>query len=638
MSPFWWRLLGARIESVPKGAQTEFVWTHAPRSWGVFVLLALVAAVVYGVFWLYRREIRTCPARLRTVLAVVRAVVLVVLALIWLGPAMRINVPKVVEPTVVVLLDDSLSMSIRDPYADPAAAQRVAKALGRSVDALRHEPPARAELVDALLLAEDGRFLRELARRGRVRVLSVSDAVRLRASLPSRSEAEAGGDSAKGEPWPGETGAPVPPLVPAGRSTNLARGLREALDLLAGNPVSGIVLVTDGQHNEGDSPAVAAERAAELGVQVHVLGLGDPARARNLKVAGVWAPESVFRGDPFRIQARVSAQGFEGRPVRIELVQRRADGGSDDASEEFLASRTHTVRGDRGEFDVTFEQKRETAGDVIYTVKVSADGGAGVEVLESDNRKSVPLRVLSERARVLLIAGAPSWDFRLVRTLLIRDKTIDLSCWLQTNALDMPQDGNTVIKKLPGTAGELFAYDVILMMDTDPSEFDEAWIERLAKFLGDHGGGMLWQAGPRHTARFVEGVRTRAVRDLLPVRLHESGRLDLRLLRVTHTSEWPVRLTALGEDHPILQLEKGAGGGRALWARLPGVFWSFGTAAAKPAAQVLLEHGDPRLQHGEEAQPLLVAGQFGPGRVVYMGFESSWRCLESSGRCANDSG
>ncbi len=44
----------------------------------------------------------------------------------------------------------------------------------------------------------------------------------------------------------------------------------------------------------------------------------------------------------------------------------------------------------------------------------------------------IDLKITMAALRVLLVAGAPTWDYRLVQTLLSRDKTIGLSCWLPT--------------------------------------------------------------------------------------------------------------------------------------------------------------------------------------------------------------
>jgi len=62
-----------------------------------------------------------------------------------------------------------------------------------------------------------------------------------------------------------------------------------------------------------------------------------------------------------------------------------------------------------------------------------------------------------------------------------------------------------------------------------------------------------------------------------------------------------------------------------------GVYWSFPAIKAHPGARVLLEHSsnDPQHRRGESYRPLLVTGEPGAGRVVYMGFTSTWRWRQS---------
>ena len=57
--------------------------------------------------------------------------------------------------------------------------------------------------------------------------------------------------------------------------------------------------------------------------------------------------------------------------------------------------------------------------------------------------------MLGEQTRVLLIAGGPSHEYRILRNALTRDKTVELRCWLTSAGDDFPQDGNVSIDELP---------------------------------------------------------------------------------------------------------------------------------------------------------------------------------------------
>jgi len=626
VSEWWMKWLDVDAAAIPEGATTEFVFTHAPRSWWVFVALAAVGLLIWGVVAMYRREQVNVSAGWRWTLAGIRTVVLLLIITVLLGPALAVATHRTIEPYVIVLVDDSLSMTIKDRYPDSAEAERVAELTGRDVAAVQSGQLARADVINALLTREDAKLIDDLRGRGKVRVMTFARSVTLRQTIGSKlgeietiaPDAPIDDQAAGGI----EQGEPVPPLNPTGQATNLANAIREAMRSLGGNPVAGIVVITDGQNTEGDDPLSAADAAANLDVPLFTIGVGDSAEPRNIKVAEVWAPDSVFREDPFILQTQVQARGFAGRSVAVELVARPVLDDGSTGAERTIETRNVTFAGEAADQRLQFQHRPQAAGDYVFSVRIAALPN---EVLDSDNLKSVPVKVLSDQARVLLIAGSPSWEYRMVTNLLKRDKTVNLSCWLQTVDADMRQEGNTVIERLPSTPGELFQYDVVLFLDPDPAEFNEAWIEALRKFLGDHAGGVMWVAGPKYTAKFLTIFRTRDMLDLLPIRMGQLSALDIETLVMTHDKEWPLRISPAGVDHVMMRLDKDPAVNRRMWEVMPGIYWSYPVREAKPGAQVLIEHGDPRLRTRDGARPLLVTGQFGPGRTVFMGFNGTWR-------------
>jgi hypothetical protein len=273
--------------------------------------------------------------------------------------------------------------------------------------------------------------------------------------------------------------------------------------------------------------------------------------------------------------------------------------------------------------DITLQVAAASAGDYVYGLRVPVQEG---EQVTTDNTRTQPLQVLDQRARVLLISGGPSWEYRLVRTVLMRERAVDLSCWLQSiSGEDTRQDGNTVIESLPDTPSELFAYDVILFMDPDPADFGAAWMAMLERYLAEHGGGVLWMAGPAHTASFFGTPGAADILDMLPVVPAPRAGLLPEQLAVTFTRQWPLKVAPDGVDHAVFRLHEDPVINRRLVEQLPGICWSFPVERVKPAARVLVTHEDPRLRTAEGPRPLLVSGRYGAGRTLYMGFDGTWR-------------
>ncbi|MEZ5302282.1 MAG: hypothetical protein R3F11_16855 [Verrucomicrobiales bacterium] len=603
------RFLGVDTEDIPPGAEIEFTLTNAPESWGVFLFIGIGLALAYLAWYLYRREIGSAPRWGRALLAGLRIAVIAALLAIFLGPAAIFTQVRSLRPSVALLRDASDSMQIADSYADSAAKDAAARVLGKA------DPSgeSRAAIVNAAVGAPGDPFLQALAERGRVRVIDFAAAPKEVAELSGPAPAEGEGEGAP------PAAAVLPPLQPAGPSTDLGRAIDAALEERL---TSAIILITDGQHNIGADPAGVAARAAERGVPILAAGVGDPTRPRNLQVAGLYADPQVWKGDPFEIQAVLRSVGLQSEPVEVELIELPADGS--DSEGTVLQTRTAVIPEDGGQLPLSFDHTPEEAGPKLFTIRAKAvDGESNL----GDNRPPAPARVnvLDDNAKMLLVSGEPSWEYRDLVRLFMREEMVEVSAWLQSLDDGRQQQGDTPINALPATKEELFEYDVVLLLDPNPAGLDEAWFELLQQFVKEHAGGFYFMPGPVYSGQLLSGDRFPALRELLPVELGDVGAMEVEGLLGSYGREWMIAPVPANADHQIARLMPEVSATLALWRTLPGVYWSFPAAAPKPASRVLLEHSDPTLRKGGSNRPLLVAGQFGAGRTVYAGFEGTYR-------------
>jgi hypothetical protein len=102
--------LGYDFSRAPANAEPELIWTNLPASWGVFVLIAVVAAILYVVYSVYRREQDSCPTGVKALLATLRAGVVILLTAIFLGPALVYEQNRTIQPPIIVARDSSRSM------------------------------------------------------------------------------------------------------------------------------------------------------------------------------------------------------------------------------------------------------------------------------------------------------------------------------------------------------------------------------------------------------------------------------------------------------------------------------------------------------------------------------------------------
>lgn len=617
-SSWFLRMLGFDTESLPPGAEPRLTWTNLPQSWEVFLVLGVALAFVYIVGFFYWREIDTCSRRVKVLLAALRSAVLLTLVAIFLGPAITYTEFRRIPPRILVLRDASESMRMRDRYLDKPTADAVAAALGLSPQEFaanqstdpKNPPRSRAQIVDVVLTANDRALLSELRQRGRVSFVDFPKTV--------RGESAGNGDkTAKEEP---KTEADYTPLadVVNGQTTDITRAVQ---GVLSERNLGAVVLFTDGQHTEKSNPLAAAERAKQLGVPLLIVGLGDPTPRRNLEISKVVADDEVWKNSRFEIQAVLRAEGYAGEDVQVQLIELDQPKGAAPNPEN---TKTITIPPTSGQVTVSFPRTVDRAGQRRYSVRVLPKAD---EVDKDDNQPRDPkiVTVLDNQARVLLIAGGPSWEYRGIQRRLQEEESINLSCWMQSIAAGRAQEGNTIITQLPTTKQELLQYDVILLVDPDPKDFDENLVANLIEFVNEHARGILYMTGTKFTGRFLSDQPTRKLREIMPVTFGDVQALEVTTLLATNTVEWRVGVVRPNVDHPIMKFFPERQATIDLWESLPGIYWSFPTKTTKPGARVLLEHTDPTLKKLEGPRPLLVTRRYGAGRTVYLGFNGTWR-------------
>ncbi len=729
MKEIIYTILGIDRGEIAPGAETNLVFTNDPGSWRTFVLVAVFALLIYGIFWLYRREMKSCPRRVRMTLAILRTAVLVVLAVVLLRPVLESRVVRPLVTTIVVLVDDSYSMKTADQYVKEDRPPEVLQAMLTEGYVAPGQPVRRIDQVNYHVSRENGSFLDSLSGLGRVVVRAFSNSQQF-PDIPSRmarveaarTDARAGADRG-GPSWimrtavtlsalglitgfvliavgvgvgswktslaatvaalvcavllgisgmvlssqagtpavagerpaqpddPGVVAAidPPPPVEVLSNSTNIALELKQALQLSSEGPLAGIVLFSDGRNNEGKDPREVVDQLRQLEVPLYVVGVGDTSEPPNVKVADVYSRESVWKGDPFEIRTRVATAGLGDTSVRVVLEKREKD----QQASETIATKVVSITGERPFKQVAFNDVPKEAGSFIYTVRVKPQLDIKEEV--GDNAQGVTVRVLEERARVLLIAGSPTWEYRAIRMLLEREKSVTLSCWLQSLDSSMKQDGTVRYDKngkviedarisyLPqtfedittGGSGEverigLNRFDVILMLDPDPSptldprQFSEDWNKAIEQFVS-RGGGVLYMAGPKYTADFITSPRTNRIERLLPVKIENPTGRERDNLTRSFRRPWTVELTPDAFEHPIMRFADDSVANRHRWEQVlrPQVYWSFPATRAKAGAMTLIDHD--KLFRGSQPAPLLVTGQYEAGRTVYVGFDSTWR-------------
>ncbi len=604
-------------------------WANLPESWGVFVLLAIVGVICYAVFWMYRREINTCPMPVKLAMAVMRLAVLLLFLLLYLKPSLYFQKIDEVRQPIECLRDISLSLDRGDKYQSEEQVKRLAKLTGADAAAIAEGSVSRSDLLNKAF-AKHPELLEKFRERGPVRVVDFSDGSKSLELIPSLTKEEREKEDTPKEESEQETLVfKFPELQPSGSATDIWQALKTVLD--GSSPPAAIVLVSEGQHNGSEDPLEMARRAGIMGIPIYTIGVGDPNPPKNISVSDVFVRSEAYPNEPFEVEAIIQTSGRSETnlpgSLRVTLLQQSVgqDGQLDTPVE--IQTRDIPVPENSNRIRLDFAHSGlPQPGDYQYTVRCETFPD---ETQTDDNEALAPklLKILDDDVRVLLVSGLPSWDYQQVYKLLWRDPNIHVSSWLQSLDETRSQPGNNeyVINRLPTTLPELLEFDVIMLLDPNPIEFDEQWVQLLKDYCKVNGRGLLYMAGPQFTSEFFTKPSLDGFRELVPVTFGdlEEVRFKEKLAEATDDSAGKMLTVPYNMQHPVMSFRAESEENQRTWSKMPGIYWSFPALEAKPTASVLMERGD--LVSAKGNQPLMVAGRYGAGSVLYFGFQGTWR-------------
>ena len=603
MSSFWQSLLGIRRSGggVSVSGDSRLELSALPSGVLVLAIIAGALALAYLFWWLNRRERSELSWQKRAILVALRLTVITALAVMLVEPVLVTTQTETVESHLPIIIDDSESMRFSDPYTDESKAAQVAAGLkiksegNRSpVDRLRETP--RLDLVKSTL----GPNLGPLGKGREVFLYDLESGTRTSGATRTRK---------------------LDDLKPNRGVSPLGDALRDVMALHRGRPVAGVVLVTDGRSNAGEDPLRAAEAATRRGIPVYLVAAGADEGPRNVRLADLEASPVVFARDPMTIGVIVEARGLKDAEGTITLEQRVNNGDWEPLGEQRVAL------GEDGILKrVTFRLAPKVIGQYEFRAKV---GDAGPELTQEDNVATAAVKVVRQQIRLLVIAGAPSPEVQFLNNALMRDQHIESAIWLQHADPGFKQLGDRPIIRLPNDADELGRYDALLLIDPDMTSLGPAWPEMLVNFVGKDGGGIIFVPGELYSQQLFEDddpeSPTAKWTKLLPI-VREPGLFRTEAqVRLSTLSTYVLELTPEGRGDPIFEFNPDPIRNRAILSGLPGMYWSFPTTRARPGATVLARHGDPRMQNQHGRQVLLASQLYGPGRTVFLGFDSTYR-------------
>ena len=531
----------------------------APRTLTILTLVAGLVAI--PVIWRYTRirsDGRVGERRwMRPLLIGLRVVAVALLLLCLLQPALVLSSVVPEENFVGVLVDNSASMTVVDSDAG-----------------------SRAASVQAALTPEGESFLTQLDERFKVRLFGFASDTQRIASV-------------------GELGF-------AGAESDIGQALRFGADELAGVPLSGLVVLTDGADSGGGGLSEALLSLKSEGVPVYPVGFGTDRFRRDIEISRVEAPRRAVKGSALQVEVTIDQTGFDGQKVALEVI----DEGRIASVEEIQFPRT----GEALTRTVSFEAR--DGGPRVFRFRIATQPG---EVVEPNNEQAVLIEVVDQPQKILYFEGEPRFEFKFIRRAIAPDENLQLVSMVRMaeNRLwryDV-DSGDELSDGFPTTREELFRYRGLVLGSIEASYFTYDQMRMILDFVGRRGGGVLFLGG--RYAFSEGGYAGTPVAEVMPVELGPASGGEGEAF----FSRLQVAPTAHGRSHPATRLSDLEESSVERWATLPPVSTFNPLQRNKPGAVSLLA-GTSDDFRGE--QIVLSHHRYGRGRALAFSVHDSW--------------
>ena len=526
----------------------------APPAGAPVVAVVIIAALAMA-FVSYRVLRSRVEWRQRAVLGVLRIAALGIILFCIFRPVLIVKAAVSQQNVVGILIDDSRSMQL------PATNQP--------------QGGSRGDFIKSSFGNPDSPVMRALSERFLIRTFRFST---------STARVSAPGD-----------------LQFAGTQTRLANAIESARQELAGLPVSGLILVSDGADTTDATVADALLASKAEALPVFTVGVGQETLSHDIQVGRVSTPRTALKGTSLLVDAVLTQTGYAGQTVTLDVE----DGG------RIVGSQPVRLPADGDPVSVRVRFTATEAGPRVFRLKVVPQPG---EIVTQNNQRDVQIDIRDRKERILYYEGEPRFEMKFARQAIKGDQNLELVTLQRTAEnkflrLDIDAAGVELAAGFPKSREELFAYRGLVLGSVEASAFTGDQLRMIAEFVDVRGGGLLFLGGPR---AFAEGgYEGTPVAEVMPVVLGRAGGVF---------SQLKIGPTRAGQAHAVTQLGDTEQASADRWKSMPPLTTVNTIDAIKPGATVLLSATDERRRE----RVVLAYERYGRGKSIAFPVQDSW--------------
>lgn len=197
--------------------------------------------------------------------------------------------------------------------------------------------------------------------------------------------------------------------------TNISKAIKEATKLLEGKNLKSLLIISDGEYNTGQNPVYLAE---SFNGQINTIGIGDSSEQKDISITKIITNNIVYKGTKVPVNVFLKSSGYENESISVSL---KYEG-------KTIETKNLNISSGTTEYNLDFLYEPEEEGIKKYNIIASPLKG---EITTKNNQKSFFVKVLKNKLKITIIAGAPSHDVSFVKNGLLQDGNIDVKTYTQ---------------------------------------------------------------------------------------------------------------------------------------------------------------------------------------------------------------
>ncbi len=550
----------------PENRFNEASWFWMSHwSWWINALVVLLILFSLRLVWLNSSRV---TVRQRILILSLRVISVILLFLIFLQPALRLEDVTRVKNYIGIFVDESLSMSL--PQSDTISENPKSR-LQQAVETLEAQNPVIQQWKSDHIVEYYG------------------FSEHLNAVENQRFEAK-------------------------GNSTMLINAFDEYITRHQAEEIAGVVLLTDADDNSDlippkikEIPVELKRSVSQLHAPIHTLILGPQDAPKDIAIRTLKADDFVFTRNAVSVEVDVSFSSYSRSfDVPIRLLR---DG-------ILISQKVIHYLPEQSNYMISFEFVPQLTGEESFRVEVEPQENESVKI---NNHVDFSMKIIRDKIRALQVVGRPSWDEKFLRSHLKQNPNVDLISFfiLRTNSSVETAD-QSELSLIPFPTQELFeeqlgSFDLVIFQNFTYKGYRMKQYLPLIKDYVTQGGGFVMVGGDLSfgAGQFAQT----SIADFLPVKLFNNGADQIS------KGKFKAKLTDIAKTHPITNLSLIPEENQKIWAGLSELSGSNIHQGLKENAISLIER-----EYGDGNKDSIInIYQYEQGRVMSIATDSLWR-------------